>query len=567
VAKLQPKQKVSPMPLQTPDRLNAPIDAVSGDALMQSCAGFATRMKLSGTADELASLREVQAKLDGFGFRTNMMLHDAYISLPLDARVEVDGVALTSITHSFSRPSAAGGLTAPVIDIGHGTAAEVAGRDLRGAIVLVSGIASPGVADLATQAGAVGQLHISPHEHLHEMCISPVWGSPGLSTLNALPGTVACTISLADGEALRARLLAGETPVVTLHAAVDTGWRKTPLLVAEMDGPEAEGPFVLFSGHHDTWYFGVMDNGSANATMIEAARVLAGHRERFMRGLRLCFWSGHSHGRYSGSAWYVDTHWAELDRRCAVHVNIDSTGGVGASVMTEAAAPAELAAVAADAIACVTNEAHIGKRPGRNSDMSFWGVGIPSMFGSLSLQPPSPTKMRNALGWWWHTPHDLLDKIDEANLVRDTKVFVAALWELLTAPVLPLDFGPHLAGLLRELDGIGEADLLAPVREAVLHLTASVAALPEAGLAAGEINQRLMRLSRALVPLDLTGGDRFSHDPALPQAPWPVLDPIRRLAGVSSDLAGFARVDAVRAGNRVRHALTAALAACEGRVS
>jgi hypothetical protein len=274
VAKLQPKQKVSPMPLQTPDRLNAPIDAVSGDALMQSCAGFATRMKLSGTADELASLREVQAKLDGFGFRTNMMLHDAYISLPLDARVEVDGVALTSITHSFSRPSPAGGLTAPVIDIGHGTAAEVAGRDLRGAIVLVSGIASPGLADLATQAGAVGQLHISPHEHLHEMCISPVWGSPGLSTLNALPGTVACTISLADGEALRARLLAGETPVVTLHAAVDTGWRKTPLLVAEMDGPEAEGPFVLFSGHHDTWYFGVMDNGSANATMIEAARVL-----------------------------------------------------------------------------------------------------------------------------------------------------------------------------------------------------------------------------------------------------------------------------------------------------
>ena len=31
---------------------------------------------------------------------------------------------------------------------------------------------------------------------------------------------------------------------------------------------------------------------------------------------------------------------------------------------------------------------------------------------------------RNALGWWWHTPHDLLDKIDEANLVRDTRVLM-----------------------------------------------------------------------------------------------------------------------------------------------
>lgn len=557
------QEKVAPM---SHPRENAPIDAVSGAALMESCAGFARRMKLSGTEDELASLREVQAKLDGFGFRTALMQHDAYISLPLEAAVWVDGVALAAITHSFSRPSPAGGLTAPVVDIGGGSAAEVAGRDLRGAIVLVSGIASPAVADLARRAGAVGQLHVSPHEHLHEMCISPVWGSPGLSTLGSLPGTVACTISLADGEALRARMAGGATPRVTLQAAVDTGWRKTPLLVAEIDGPETDGPFVLFSGHHDTWYFGVMDNGSANATMIEAGRVLAAHRARFARGLRLCFWSGHSHGRYSGSAWYVDTHWAELDRRCAVHVNIDSTGGVGASVLTEAAAPAELARVAADAIGLVTNAAHLGKRPGRNSDMSFWGVGIPSMFGSLSLQPPSPTQMRNALGWWWHTPHDLLDKIDEANLVRDTKVFVAALWELLTAPVLPLDFGPHLAGLLRELDQIGAAVPVA-VREAVLRLSVAVAALPGAGLAPAEINRRLMRLSRALVPLDLTEGDRFRHDAALPQSAWPVLDPIRRLADVPEALAGFARVDAIRAGNRVLHALTEALSATEGRVS
>ena len=85
-----------------------------------------------------------------------------------------------------------------------------------------------------------------------------------------------CTVSNADGGTLRERLARGEQPRVTLHAEVDTGWRKTPILVAELDGPaDADGPFVLFSGHHDTWYFGVMDNGAANATMLEVARLLA----------------------------------------------------------------------------------------------------------------------------------------------------------------------------------------------------------------------------------------------------------------------------------------------------
>ena len=83
----------------------------------------------------------------------------------------------------------------------------------------------------------------------------------------------------------------------------------------------------MFSGHHDTWDYGVMDNGGANATMLEVARLFAPERADWRRGLRLCFWSGHSHGRYSGSAWYADTHWDELVRRCVAHVNVDSTGG------------------------------------------------------------------------------------------------------------------------------------------------------------------------------------------------------------------------------------------------
>jgi len=525
--------------------MDAPIELVDSDALMDTCALMAERQKLSGTAEELASMQAIRAKLDGFGYRTTLLSHDAYISLPGAASVRIDGGAPRAITHSFSR---AGSVTAPVVYVGDGGAADFAGRNLRGAIVLAEGIASPVLADLARQAGAAGQLHISPHEHLHEMCISPVWGSPGTRTVELLPATIACTISNADGGALRDRLAKGETPVVTLSAEVDTGWRKTPILVAEM-GPAGEAgdePFVLFSGHHDTWYFGVMDNGSANATMVECARVLALRRAEWRRGLRLCFWSGHS-------SWYVDTHWDELERLCAVHVNVDSTGGMGASTLSEAASAPELAAVAAEAIRAETNQAHEGKRNARNSDMTFWGVGVPSMLGSLSQQPADGGKMRNALGWWWHTPEDLLDKVDPANLVRDTRVFVRVLWRLLTAPVLPLDYAAHARALIEVLGGLGDGMAVDDLLVAAAAVRDKAPALLD--LEPERANRALMQLSRALVPMENTDGDRFVHDPALPQTAWPVLDPIRALAGCAPERMGFARVDATRARNRLLHAL------------
>jgi hypothetical protein len=351
---------------------------------------------------------------------------------------------------------------------------------------------------------------------------------------------------------------------VVLHAEVDTGWRKTPLLVAELDGPDgAASPFVLLSGHHDTWYFGVMDNGSANATMLEAARLLPEQRRDWRRGLRVCFWSGHSHGRYSGSTWYVDHNWRDLDRRCVAHVNVDSTGGVGATEMGENGVVASLAGLAREATLAETGQTHKGKRPSRSSDQSFWGIGIPSMYGSVSQQPPGGVAMRHALGWWWHTPHDTLDKIDEAFLERDTRVVLHTLWRLLTDRVLPIDPAAELASLSAELKAIRQgvaAELVAELMAAAEATTRAVQALDSSegnDGASVALNQALLSACRALVPLDYTEGDRFAHDAALPEPPWPVLDSLRALAKAEpgSDEAKFLAVGAVRARNRLVRAL------------
>ncbi len=539
---------------------------VNQQELMRHTQEFTKRIKLSGTPPELESFQYLRGQMADLGFRVSLLSHDAYISLPGPSRVEIEGQVLESITHSYSRPSPAGGLASEVVYLGAGKEPDFAGTDVRGKIVLVEGIASPDVAARASAAGAAGQLHISPNDNRYEMCVSPVWGSPSERDVDKLPKTVVCTINNPDGEELKKRLHAGPVRAV-LHAEVDTGWRKTPLLVADLDPPNGtpDAPFVLFSGHHDTWHYGVMDNGTANATMLEASRVLAQHRADWQRGLRVCFWSGHSHGRYSGSAWYVDENWAELDRRCVAHVNVDSTGGMGANELTASSVNAELAALAKQAVLAESGQVHQGKRSSRSSDASFWGVGIPSMFGSVSHQSAEPGRMRNALGWWWHTPHDLLDKIDPANLVRDTRIVVRALSRLLFDPVLPLDYSAHAAALLAELD-----KLAGPISHVIdlddLRTEATVLRDHAAGLAGvdpARANAALMRVSRALVPMDYTEGDRFVHDPALPQPPWPVLQPLRDLAAGAGDAAHslFLLVGARRARNRMLHALREANAA------
>ena len=556
--------------------VSADISAeVSGEAMMANLTQIARWVKLSGTAEELEGLRFVESRMAAYGWRTGIVMHDAYISLPGAARVLVDGVPVKAITQSFSLPSPRDGFSAVPVYLGHGTVEDFAGKDLRGALLLLEGMATPAVARRATEAGAAAQLHISHHEHIHEMCISPVWGNPSAATRRDLPRTVVCSVAHRDGAAIRDALADGKRPIVTLHAAVDTGWRKTPILVCDLDGPGgAADPFVLLSGHHDTWYHGVMDNGAANVAMLEVARIVAQRRSDWRRGMRVCFWSGHSHGRYSSSAWYADEHWDELDRRCVAHVNVDSLGGIGATVLANTKSTAELRRLAAEAVQRHAGQTLKGVRRGRNSDESFVGIGIPSVFGSISAQPHQHQQARNALGWWWHTPDDLIDKIDETNLVRDTRVLLDGCWSLLSESVLPLDHGATADSLATELSLLapalaGRFDLAplvagaARLRELADAIDARRHTAPTASLTVA--NAALMRASRALVPMDCAEGERFTHPDALPLAAWAPLQPMRSLAASTpgSDDEKFAAVDAVRARNRLAHALREAEAALD----
>jgi len=565
------------------------LNNISGPLMWEHLVEFSKWRKESGIAEELKSLAYIEAKMKDYGFATDLILHDAYISLPLEARIVTADGEHRCITHSFSQSAPAEGLTAGLVDVGSGSAAEFAGKDVRGKIVIVDGVAGPVVARRATEAGALAQLHVSPHEHTHEMCISPVWGSPTEQTVGNLPQTVVVSTPLESGKAIRAKLAENADYQVTIFAKVDTGWRKTPILVADL--PSANGddeePFVFFTGHHDTWYYGVMDNGGANATMMEVGRVAAQRRDLWNRGLRIVFWSGHSQGRYSGSTWYAEENWEELEKRALVHVNVDSTGGKGATIVTDTTAAAELRALAVESIAEQAQQEFSNRRMARAGDQSFWGIGVSSIYGNMSEQPAGADANASAAvfgggnrkgagtGWWWHTPDDLLDKMDEDILVRDTKIYFHTVWRLLADGILPLDWAEHGRYLSEELNTIqkgivGKFDMSVLIKradrltEVATAFNARIASIREAdGFAIA--NEALIAVSRQLVGLDYSEVDRFEQDPAIMTPIYPSLRPLREMAQVTAgtDAFKFLTVGASRARNRVAWGLKQAILALE----
>jgi hypothetical protein len=574
-------------------RLDAPeaelLGVVSADELIDLTAQVSAEVRLSGSPEELRALRRAEAQLAGWGYQTRLLAHDGYISLPGPARLEVAGLGeLECITHSFAVSSSPGGLHAELIDVGAGTQADWAGRKVRGRIALVDGLATPDMARRANLAGSAAQIYIND-EHIHEMILSPVWGSPTPEQLALYPHTPAVSVRQSDGARIRAALAAG-THTATLTTSVETGWRTLPLLEASLPGAVEPEAFVLFAGHIDSWHYGAMDNGSANATMLHLARLLAERRALLRRGLRICFWSGHSHGRYAGSAWYVDHHWDELRRHCAAYVNIDSVGGQGATLLAEGYCMAETFDLGRDVIRRYGGQEFTGARVGRAGDESLVGVGVPALLMTVSEQPATDGATGAAaviggrsggLGWWWHTPEDTLDKLDPALLERDARLYAATLFRLCAEPILPFNYAAaaaELEALVAEYQQLlGDRFSLAAAVERARALSRDAALLHatlerlRARLAGGEaapanlaaINAAIMVLGRAIIPLNYTAAGPFGHDPALAVPPLPLLDAARELAGapIDSDAAKFAAVALRRGLNQVAHGLGLALAA------
>ncbi len=568
-------------------------DAIDADRMMRDVAFLSTLERHAGTEDEAAAFRYIADQCRAAGIEdVREYAFDAFLSFPVKGTLTVEGIGpVKAKTRAFATSTHGQEIGGEIVFVPtKGGTALFSGDgshdyddvDVRGKIV-ISDRGRPDTILAAGRAGALCHIHYwaSDEDAIHEQISTTIWGTPTPESIGRLPIIPSLGVTRNDGlriaEAAKAGGLRG-----TFSTVVQTEWRRVPIVVAQVPGRYSDD-FAFANGHVDSWYYGTTDNATGNAACLELARVAWQARDELARGVRVAWWTGHSQGRYAGSAWYADNFWEDLHDHAVININIDSPGAKGATRYDAVTMGAETERFGAEVIRDLTGQHAEAERPTRAGDQSFWGPGVPSLYMLLSNLPKEQWAAVGGCGmnWWWHTDADTVETADRDVLALDTRIYAATLARFCGGPVLPFT----LADAAREIDDLlaeyeqqaGNRFDLAPARaraadaiRATEAVDARARALMEANARPDDPEARAVvaaqkAVTRALVPLRYTAGNPFDHDPAMPAPALQLLRDLPLLATLApgSDAARFLTTALVRKRNAVCAALREAARAAE----
>ena len=564
---------------------------ISQAQLQEHLEVFSTLFRDTGSEDEWRAARYVVDKLHEYGVEAEILEFDSLISWPLEGSFRLisgeDVIEDIEVrTRSFGAQTETNGLEAELVYVplegqsdGVGLIGSSSARayfedqDIAGKIILTFD-GGPGGVLRAQEAGAAGHIHIWPSDEdvVHEMISTSIWGTPTPEAAARLPKIPSMGVKHSDGVRV-AEMLQQRQLRARVESNVKTEWMRVPLATGYIPGLGSED-FLLVGGHIDSWYEGVTDNATGDASLIEMARVLAPAREHLRCGVRFCWWPGHSTGRYSGSTWFADHFFTDLREHGLGYLNIDSPGVRETSTWDCRYNCAEIEHITAEAVEELSGLAPNIRRPVRAGDQSFLGVGLPSLgaFRMLATDHPDRKSVGGGGGaYWWHSPLDTLDKADANILAQDTEIYVAITLRMCAPEVIPYrysktadDFIEHLK---RYQQTAGEHIDLTPAVSAAERLidvaTDLEAADPENVTA---FNEGLKQIGRVVNPVLLTANGPYEMDPAVQLPALPGLAGIDELVSLDSesDDYRFLYTKLVRERNRIHDALLWANSIADG---
>lgn len=128
------------------------LGTVDQGRLLDFNQNIAKEVRLSGSSEELRAFQYVQEQLQQFGYQTELLFNEAYISLPMKASLRVGNVDYTCITHSMG--ASVTDLAGEVVYARGGKPQDLEGIVVEGKVLLVDGLAVPAVVKTVTEFGA-----------------------------------------------------------------------------------------------------------------------------------------------------------------------------------------------------------------------------------------------------------------------------------------------------------------------------------------------------------------------------------------------------------------------------
>jgi N-acetylated-alpha-linked acidic dipeptidase len=523
---------------------------------------FATLVRESGSEGEREAASFIQGRLEELGVPHRVHYPSLYLSLPRAAGLRVvDPVEkeILAKTPAFSISTGGEWIEGEMVYVPTGYASGIGdifggavegdAADLEGKVVLTEGLPMPGKVAQFAGMGVKAAVFVAPGERIHEGICTTIWGAPDLDNAGDEPKIPVLAVNKPDGDEL-AQLCRQGSVRIEFKTKLEKGWYPCPLIDVFIEGTEEPEKYVLLHGHLDSWHEGIGDNATGDATLLEMARVFHEHRDALRKSVRIAIWPGHSYGRYAGSTWFADEYALDLEENCIAQVNCDSPGCRWATSYEHMMWMSEADEFCKDVVRDVVGQPAVGTRPLRAGDYSFNNIGITSFF---MLSSTMPEELVAEKGYYpvggcggnieWHTEDDRMHIADLDVLEKDMRIYAAAVMRAANAPVHPFDFAAtaeELAARIRSYDeaaGVGfdlrpaleEAEAL---REDLVRFREEIEALGDAEAGderVREVNEKIRRLARILVPINFSRRGKFWHDPALDVPPLPDLSPATRL--------------------------------------
>lgn len=558
------------------------LNDISIDAPWRAVETLGSLVRTSGAPQEREGFEHIMRELDLAGIAYTLHEPTCFISVPLGATIRIDetgGASYRAKAAVMSVSTDGAEITGELVYV---PSSGERGGDLfggnvsfdasivTGKIVISEGMPSPAKVLDAMKAGAIAGVFVHPGTYIHESLATSVWGTPDLDSYERQPTIPVISVNNPDG--LELIDVAKRNGRIAMSSSIQTDWRPIPVLVAEIKGSQLPDEFVLLHGHLDGWHYGVADNATGCAAMLEIARVFQGYASELHRSLRIGWWSGHSHGRYAGSTWYADEFAIDMARNCVAQINCDSPGARWAETYDHLTCMSEAEPFVDTVVREVTGITPEPSRPPRAGDYAFNSIGVSSFY---MLSSTMTAEKRAEQGFYpvggcggniqWHTEDDTMDIADPDILLRDVKMYAASTLRVLNAPLHPFDWRVATAAFRGRLEQYREAASsnidFSPSFEALAQLDEALEALYKDAPnveraddpAAKRFNFAQRRLARMLVRVNYSRMTEFWHDPAINVPPLPDLAPALTAPSVSSNMhaSGILRAHLTRGQNRL----------------